>query len=153
MLTIIIGIIIFLGLCWKMRERLSSSVFTTIFSIVSMVTFSLGVVATPKGYTDWEIVKKVELVTLSDSMCYVSVSADNTYRYEIESELKIKDTDSYKVESIKGENIEKVEEENCIGAQLCEYHRSGKKSIWSLALLSDETKYVFFIPKGISSQE
>ena len=36
---------------------------------------------------------------------------------------------------------------------LKEYHRKGKMSIWSFAFLSDETRYVFRVPKGTISRE
>ena len=73
-----------------------------------------------KGFTDWQLVKETELVTLSNSvasqgsgrMFYVSISADNvySYRYEIESEFKTEGSKSYKVDTVSGDNIEEIEE-------------------------------------------
>ena len=48
---------------------------------------------------------------------------------------------------------EEIEEANSSKAILQEYHRKGKMSIWSFAFLSDETRYVFRVPKGTISRE
>ena len=104
-----------------------------------MSSLVIGLFYPAKGFTDWQLVKETELVTLSNSvasqgsgrMFYVSISADNvySYRYEIESEFKTEGSKSYKVDTVR------------------------KMSIWSFAFLSDETRYVFRVPKGTISRE
>ena len=76
-----------------------------------------------------------------------------SYRYEIESEFKTEGSKSYKVDTVSGDNVEEIEEANSSKAILQEYHRKGKMSIWSFAFLSDETRYVFRVPKGTISRE
>lgn len=165
MLSIIIGVVIivvliFLGTEWI---DINSIVFSVIFTGVVIVAGVIGLFYPVKGYTDWQLVKETELVTLSNSvssqgigrMFYVSISADNvySYRYEIESEFKTEGSKSYKVDTVSGDNIEEIEEPNSSKAILQEYHRKGKMSIWSFAFFSDETRYVFRVPKGTISRE
>ncbi len=165
MLSIIIGIVIIIVLIFFGTEwiDINSIVFSVIFTGVVIVAGGIGLFYPIKGYTDWQLVKETELVTLSNSvasqgsgrMFYVSISADNvySYRYEIESEFKTEGSKSYKVDTVSGDNVEEIEEANSSKAILQEYHRKGKMSIWSFAFLSDETRYVFRVPKGTISRE
>ena len=165
MLSIIIGIVIIIVLIFFGTEwiDINSIVFSVIFTDVVIVAGVIGLFYPIKGYTDWQLVKETELVTLSNSvasqgsgrMFYVSISADNvySYRYEIESEFKTEGSKSYKVDTVSGDNVEEIEEANSSKAILQEYHRKGKMSIWSFAFLSDETRYVFRVPKGTISRE
>ena len=164
MLSIIIGIVIIIVLIFFGTEwiDINSIVFSVIFTGVVIVAGG-GLFYPAKGFTDWQLVKETELVTLSNSvasqgsgrMFYVSISADNvySYRYEIESEFKTEGSKSYKVDTVSGDNVEEIEEANSSKAILQEYHRKGKMSIWSFAFLSDETRYVFRVPKGTISRE
>ena len=100
MLSIIIGIVIIIVLIFFGTEwiDINGIVFSVIFTGVVIVAGGIGLFYPIKGYTDWQLVKETELVTLSNSvasqgsgrMFYVSISADNvySYRYEIESEFK-----------------------------------------------------------------
>ena len=165
MLSIIIGVVIIAILIFVDNEWTDMNI--TIFSVISIVVViaagGIGLFYPIKGYTDWQLVKETELVTLSNSvasqgtgrMFYVSISADNvySYRYEIESEFKTEGSKSYKVDIVSGDNVEEIEEPNSSKAILQEYHRKGKMSIWSFAFLSDETRYVFRVPKGTISRE
>ena len=163
MLSIIIGVIIIGFLIFFSDTYIGEKTFVTIFTIVILVAFGIGIFYPVKGYTDWELVNETKLVTLSNSvssqgsgtMLYVSISADNvySYRYEIDSEFKAEGAKSYKVDTISGSDIEEIEDANCTEAKLQEYHRKGKLSIWSFALLGYETKYVFLVPEGTISRE
>ena len=165
MLSIIIGIVIIIVLIFLGTEwiDINSIVFSVIFVGVILSSLVIGLFYPAKGFTDWQLVKETELVTLSNSvasqgtgrMFYVSISADNvySYRYEIESEFKTEGSKSYKVDTVSGDNVEEIEEANSSKAILQEYHRRGKMSIWSFAFLSDETRYVFRVPKGTISRE
>ena len=164
MLSIIIGaviivVLIFVGIEFGINE----TIFSVIFVVVVIGAGGIGLFYPAKGFTDWQLVKETELVTLSNSvasqgsgrMFYVSISADNvySYRYEIESEFKTEGSKSYKVDTVSGDNVEEIEEANSSKAILQEYHRKGKMSIWSFAFLSDETRYVFRVPKCTISRE
>ena len=165
MLSIIIGIVIIIVLIFLGTEwiDINSIVFSVIFVGVILSSLGIGLFYPAKVFTDWQLVKETELVTLSNSvasqgsgrMFYVSISADNvySYRYEIESEFKTEGSKSYKVDTVSGDNVEEIEEANSSKAILQEYHRRGKMSIWSFAFLSDETRYVFRVPKGTISRE
>ena len=158
MLSIIIGIVIIAVLIFVGIEiKINDTIFSVIFVGVILSSLVIGLFYPAKGFTDWQLVKETELVTLSNSvasqgsgrMFYVSISADNvySYRYEIESEFKTE------VDTVSGDNVEEIEEANSSKAILQEYHRKGKMSIWSFAFLSDETRYVFRVPKGTISRE
>ena len=164
MLIIIIGIVIIAVLIFVGIEiKINDTIFSVIFVGVILSSLVIGLFYPAKGFTDWQLVKETELVTLSNSvasqgsgrMFYVSISADNvySYRYEIESEFKTEGSKSYKVDTVSGDNVEEIEEANSSKAILQEYHRKGKMSIWSFAFLSDETRYVFRVPKGTISRE
>ena len=164
MLSIIIGIVIIAVLIFVGIEiEINDTIFSVIFVGVILSALGIGLFYPAKGFTDWQLVKETELVTLSNSvasqgsgrMFYVSISADNvySYRYEIESEFKTEGSKSYKVDTVSGDNVEEIEEANSSKAILQEYHRKGKMSIWSFAFLSDETRYVFRVPKGTISRE
>ena len=161
MLSIIIGIVIIAVLIFVGIEiKINDTIFSVIFVGVILSSLVIGLFYPAKGFTDWQLVKETELVTLSNSvasqgsgrMFYVSISADNVY-YEIESEFKTEGSKSYKVDTVSGDNVEEIEEANSSKAILQEYHRKGKMSIWSFAFLSDETRYVFRVPKGTISRE
>lgn len=131
MLSIIIGIVIIAVLIFVGIEiKINDTIFSVIFVGVILSSLVIG-------------------------LFYVSISADNvySYRYEIESEFKTEGSKSYKVDTVSGDNVEEIEEANSSKAILQEYHRKGKMSIWSFAFLSDETRYVFRVPKGTISRE
>ena len=144
MLSIIIGIVIIAVLIFVGIEiKINDTIFSVIFVGVILSSLVIGLFYPAKGFTDWQLVKETELVTLSNSvasqgsgrMFYVSISADNvySYRYEIESEFKTEGSKSYKVDTVSGDNVEEIEEANSSKAILQEYHRKGKMSIWSFA--------------------
>ena len=108
MLSIIIGIVIIAVLIFVGIEiKINDTIFSVIFVGVILSALGIGLFYPAKGFTDWQLVKETELVTLSNSA----------------------------------------------KAILQEYHRKGKMSIWSFAFLSDETRYVFRVPKGTISRE
>ena len=99
MLSIIIGAVIIVVLIFVGIEfGINDTIFSVIFVVVVIGAGGIGLFYPAKGFTDWQLVKETELVTLSNSvasqgsgrMFYVSISADNvySYRYEIESEFK-----------------------------------------------------------------
>lgn len=108
MLSIIIGIVIIAVLIFVGIEiKINDTIFSVIFVGVILSALGIGLFYPAKGFTDWQLVKETELVTLSNSvasqgsgrMFYVSISADNvySYRYEIESEFKTEGSKSYKL--------------------------------------------------------
>ena len=123
MLSIIIGIVIIAVLIFVGIEiKINDTIFSVIFVGVILSSLVIGLFYPAKGFTDWQLVKETELVTLSNSvasqgsgrMFYVSISADNvySYRYEIESEFKTEGSKSYKVDTVSGDNVEEIEEAN-----------------------------------------
>ena len=123
MLSIIIGIVIIAVLIFVGIEiKINDTIFSVIFVVVVIGAGGIGLFYPAKGFTDWQLVKETELVTLSNSvasqgsgrMFYVSISADNvySYRYEIESEFKTEGSKSYKVDTVSGDNVEEIEEAN-----------------------------------------
>lgn len=114
----------------------------------------------PTDYKEWKLIKRTELVTLSNStetqgggFLYVSVSGENvyTYRYEIDSEFGTDYSTEYEVDAISGKIIES-EDPNCKIPELLEYERRGKATIWTFGV-GGETKYVFHVPDGTISHE
>ena len=94
-------------------------------------------------------------VPVGTGLVYVSLSADNayTYRYEIDSEFGTETGKTYKTQTLVGEDVEEVEDPNCKQAVVRVYQREGKKSIWTFAFWTKETKYIFYVPEGTISKE
>lgn len=164
MLTIIIAIILAIGLLTFCVDHgiLEKSV-NLICSAIIVLGIAIGVVIPVNGYTEWELTEETELVTLSNDLAsggtggifYVSLSADNayTYRYEIDSEFSTETGKTYKTKTLVGEDVEEVEDPDCEKAVVRVYEREGKKTLWTLALGTKETKYVFYVPEGTISKE
>ena len=117
MLSIIIGIVIIAVLIFVGIEiKINDTIFSVIFVGVILSSLVIGLFYPAKGFTDWQLVKETELVTLSNSvasqgsgrMFYVSISADNvySYRYEIESEFKTEGSKS--VNMLENQTISKT---------------------------------------------
>lgn len=166
MLTIIIAIaIVFvfvLIIAWLTDSPFIHTIATGICFVVVLVGCTIGVVVPVNGFNEWKLTQETELVTLSNSlasggvgMIYVSLSADNayTYRYEIDSEFGTEMGKTCKTQTLVGKDVEEVEDPNCEKAVVRVYQREGKRTIWTFALGTEETKYIFYVPEGTISKE
>jgi len=122
----------------------------------------IGLCCPVSGFHEWVLVEETELISLSNDLTssgneivYVAFSADDTYtyRYEIDSEFGTDTSKEYQTETLVGENVEEIEDHNCEIPFIRVYERKGKMSIWTFALGSKETKYVFYVPEGTISKE
>jgi len=123
--------------------------------ILKIVAIALGLACPISGYNDeWKMVKKTELVPLSDStnseIIYVINKEDEeyTYKYEIISEFQTNTSHTYETKTLEEDDVEKIEDPNCETPFLYVYKKSGKKSIWTYAIKTSKTKYVFYVPEG-----
>lgn len=134
-----------------------------ILFVFSLFIFIFGIIIgifMPTDYKEWELIKRTEIVTLSNStetqgggFLYVSVSGENvyTYRYEIESEFGTDYSTEYEVDTVSGKVIES-EDPNCKVPELLKYMRRGKATTWTFGV-GCEIKYVFHVPEGTISHE
>ena len=160
MLTIIIGIVlaVFFVFISLRTGRDTGGILACVSILIALI-----LIASPiSGYQEWELVKELELVTLSNDLSsggtgaiYVSLSANNayTYRYEIDSEFGTQTSKEYQTNTLSSKNVVEVEDPNCETAVIREYYREGKRSIWTFATFAEETKYVFYVPEGTISKE
>ncbi len=170
MLTIIlsvIGIVIFIKLLFFLSEVFDFFP-TDILCGLSVAIVILGIAGIAagifypiSGYNDSKLIKKIPLVSLSNSvtsegsgsLLYVQVSAENVYsfRYEIESKFGTETSKEYTTDTLSG-NIIEVEDPNCTLPVLQMYKSKAKKTIWTFAIGSSEISYVFYVPKGTISK-
>ena len=69
MLSIIIGIVIIAVLIFVGIEiKINDTIFSVIFVGVILSALGIGLFYPAKGFTDWQLVKETELVTLSNSV-------------------------------------------------------------------------------------
>lgn len=143
-------VILFAWLDWDFSGDFISGIATILF----LAGLFCGLVSTPLGYTDYEIIEEIPLVsfgnsTVSQDKFYVSISENNNYLYcyEVESEFAALDDEVYSSKSISG-NIEVIESDNVKIPVLQKYEKHGIKSFWSFAILHESYKYVFIVPKG-----
>lgn len=166
MRTIIIAIaIVFvfvLIIAWLTDSPFIRTIATGICFVVVLIGCTIGVIVPISGFNEWKLTQETELVTLSNSLAsggvgiiYVSLSADNayTYRYEIDSEFGTETGKTYKTQTLVGKDVEEVEDPNCEKAVVRVYQREGKRTIWTFALGTEETKYIFYVPEGTISKE
>lgn len=166
MLTIIIAIavvfVFILIIAWLTDSPFIRTIATGICFVVVLVGCTIGVISPVSGFNEWKLTQETELVTLSNGlasggvgMIYVSLSADNayTYRYEIDSEFGTETGKTYKTQTLVGKDVEEVEDPNCEKAVVRMYQREGKRTIWTFALGTEETKYIFYVPEGTISKE
>ena len=160
MLTIIIGALIACLLFWWIKEAdISDEDFITFFVFLLLVlgSFVLGIFAPIQGYKDEAIFEKeIELVSLNNTtasegsggLFYVSVSGENvySYRYEIVDKYGISGK-SYKVGTV-SKNVTEIESKDCSKPVLRVYKRKPKRGIWTFAIGSTITEYVFYLPEG-----
>jgi len=163
MLTIIIGIVIFLVLIRisiiVTSENLAR-LFIAIGTTIGVLAICIAIFYSTK-YGEWEQINKTELVTLSNSTItegggalYVSISGENTYtyRYEIVSEFGTDTSKEYVVDTVSG-NVIESEDVNCKNPVLLEYRKKPKITIWTFGFLASKTKYVFYVPEGTIQKE
>ena len=114
------------------------------------------------GYTEWELIQETELISLKNDLVsggvgrlYVTLSADNayTYRYEINSEFGTETSKEYQTETLVNEDVEEIEDINCITPVVRVYQRDGKMSLWTFGWLNTQTKYIFYVPEGTIYKE
>ena len=166
MLTIVLGIVagfaIGIGIAILFDSDGAAHICATIVVVAILISCYAGLLVPLSGYTDWELAQETELVSLSNStvsggvgLVYVSLSASNsyTYRYEIDSEFGTEASKVYKTVTLVGEDVEEVETSECETPVVRVYTRTGKMSIWALALGSEQTKYVFYVPEGTILKE
>ncbi len=162
MLTIIITVILAIVLLVAFAVNDFEKIGPVIVAFILVGGFVLGLAVPVSGYKEWRLTEETELVTLSNGLAsggtglvYVSLSADNayTYRYEIDSEFGTETGKTYKTQTLVGEDVEEVEDPNCKQAVVRVYQREGKKSIWTFAFWTKETKYIFYVPEGTISKE
>ena len=166
MLTIIIAIAIVvvfvLIIAWVTDSPFIRTIATGFCFVVVLIGCTIGVIVPISGFYEWKLTQETELVTLSNSLAsggvgiiYVSLSADNayTYRYEIDSEFGTETGKTYKTQTLIGKDVEEVENPNCEKAVVRVYQREGKRTIWTFALGTEETKYIFYVPEGTISKE
>lgn len=162
MLTIIITVILAIVLLVAFAVNDFEKIGPVIVAFILVGGFVLGLAVPVSGYKEWRLTEETELVTLSNSltsggvgMIYVSLSADNayTYRYEIDSEFGTEMGKTYKTQTLIGKDVEEVEDPNCEKAVVRVYQREGKRTIWTFALGTEETKYIFYVPEGTISKE
>lgn len=114
-------------------------------------------------YGEWEVVERIELVSLSnstvsegDDLLYVNVYGKNvyTYRYETNTEDNTGNVKDYITDTISGNIIER-EDKNCKIPELIVERKSPKRTIWTLGLGWDNThvRYIFHVPYGTISHE
>ena len=154
MLVIIIAIVVFVGLAVVALRIDAPTMFST--AVVLMIVAIVASIIIPVEYGEWELANETELVSLSNDtiaeggggLIYVSISGENTYtyRYEISSEFGTETSKEYEIDTI-SRNVIESEDANCEVPVLKEYVRKGKMTIWTLGL-SQETQYVFYVPKG-----
>ena len=158
MLTIIIAI----AIVFVTDSPFIRTIATGICFVVVLIGCTIGVIVPISGFNEWKLTQETELVTLSNSLAsggvgiiYVSLSADNayTYRYEIDSEFGTETGKTYKTQTLVGKDVEEVEDPNCEKAVVRVYQREGKRTIWTFALGTEETKYIFYVPEGTISKE
>lgn len=166
MLTIILGIIassaLGLGILIFFEGEKLEAAAVSIWTFGVLISVICGVFIPLSGYTDWKMVQETELVSLSNNtasggvgLVYVSLSADNayTYRYEIDSEFGTETSKEYQTATVLGQNVQEVEDPDCETPVIRVYTRKGKMSVWTFALMHEETKYVFYVPEGTISKE
>ena len=155
MLTILITLVVVVGVI-RFAEDISE-LLLTVLTIILVVGVFMGVFVPLQGYEEPVLVKEIKLVTLSNStvpqggtkgIFYVSISADNvySYRYEVDDKYGISGK-SYKVSTV-SKNVIEVESAECEVPVLKVYNRKGKKGLFTFAVLTDETEYVFYVPEG-----
>lgn len=159
MLTIIIGLAIFFGLVWLVFNAIENEVVCAILIVCALAIFIVsipfGLFSTVSGYKEPELIKEIELVTLSNSTAsvgkgtclYVEVSASNvySYRYEVPNTSEVEGK-MYEVATVSG-NVKEVET-NTDKAVLRIYKIKGKMSVWTFAIGRKKTSYVFVVPEG-----
>lgn len=159
MLIIVIGIAIGFIVLWISSTFNSNS--NAVVHIVPIIVFAaicLGLFL-PTGYKDEELVKEIELVSLSNSistegkgLIYVSITGENSYlyRYEVDSKYGTKTSKEYVVETIskKDGNIVEVEDPNCKKAVIQKFVKKSKITIWSFGFGESETTYIIYVPEG-----
>lgn len=164
MLTIILGIIVSAVITFFLADLTDGDDGVFWIGLVGcMISIYLGLCYPFNGYTDWELVNKTELVSLSNSTIsggtgciYVSLSADNsyTYRFEVDSMFGTEASKEYKtVTIVNDDNVTEIEDPDCQTPMLKEYKRTAKRSIWTFGHSSSETAYVFNVPEGTISKE
>lgn len=164
MLSIILGIIVAIALMFFFDTFTTGRVDNFAVIVIIFVLLSglaIGLVFPVSGYTDWEQIDEIELVSLSNSLgtessgfIYVSLSANNvyTYRYEVESQFGTNSSKEYKTGTLSN-NVTEVEDPNCDIPVLRIYERSGRKTIWTFAFRTNEYSYVFYVPEGSIAKE
>lgn len=159
MLTIIIALAVSFGLMWLTFNTVEKEVVFTILGTCALAIFlffiPFGLFSTVSGYKEPELIKEIELVTLSNSTAsvskgtclYVEVSANNvySYRYEVPNTSGV-EGNMYEVATV-SENVKEVET-NTDKAVLRIYESKGKMSVWTFAIGRDKVSYVFIVPKG-----
>ena len=164
MLTIIITIILAMGLLiFCVNHDILEKSAPIIATAIMVLGFAIGSFIPVNGDTEWKLIEENELITLSNGLayrgtgniCYVSLSADNayTYRYKIDSGFGTEKGNSYKIQTLVGEDVEEVEDQNCEKAVVRVYEKEGKMSLWTLDWEPKKTKYVFYVPEGTISKE
>ena len=108
------------------------------------------------GYEEMVESEVVELVSLRDDtvsegggLLYVSISGENHYSYytEVETPFATGNSKAYIGNTISGDNIIIVEDDDCSSAKLVTYSAKIKKSFWSYGK-GATYRYVFYVPTG-----
>ena len=101
MLSIIIGIVIIAVLIFVGIEiKINDTIFSVIFVGVILSSLGIGLFYPAKGFTDWQLVKETELVTLSNSvasqgsgrMFYVSITdmkLNQSLKQKVQNHIKL----------------------------------------------------------------
>lgn len=162
MLTIVLGLALTVILIFVIVYlELDSSISEIIILLFFTVSFIIGLFVPISGYSEWELVKETELISLSNTtasgskgLVYVSLTADNayTYRYEIDSKFGTESSKEYQTQTLVNKDVEEIEDSNCSVAVVREYCQKAKRTIWTFALGQKNSKYVFYVPEGTISK-
>ena len=160
MLFILIGVllailiaILFVHFDWEAAFAILLCMFFLVAGVL------LGLFCNTGGYQPVQEIRTYELQSLTDrtasvghgSLFYVSVGAENTFTFyvEVNSEFKTEGSKAYASRTISGEkDVTIIEEKKCAYPRLTIYQRKPIATLWSFAIWSDVTSYVFYVPEG-----
>lgn len=160
-LSILLGFLLF-GLATIIGSKLTALAISGFITIILFAGVIVGLFAPVSGFTEWKLLEETELISLSNStvggssgVVYVSLTAGNayTYRHEINSKFGTDSSVEYTTVTLVNKDVEEIEDVNCQKPVIRIYTCQGKKSIWTFALGSKQTKYVFYVPEGTITKE
>lgn len=164
MFTIIIGMVVALVLLLLATEVVRNQnlcVALTFLALLTSVALIFIVLFVPvAGFNEPELVEEIELVSLNNSVAsegigglfYVSVTAENVYSYRVEvTNTSKKEGKMYELKTVKG-NVKELETDTT-KAVLRVYKAKPKRWLWTFAIGTNKTSYVFEVPYGSINHE